>query len=76
MFWACSKFVSPILFFRRNQKQESNFQQVGGLATRNVSVFCLERIALYFKGMPNSIDSCKKIFLQVILARIIVTYSG
>ena len=26
------------LSFRRNQKQESNFQQAGGLVTRNISV--------------------------------------
>ena len=31
----------PVLSFRRNQKQESNFQQVGDLVTRNISVFCL-----------------------------------
>ena len=29
------------LFFLKNQKQESNFQQVDGLVTRNVIVFCL-----------------------------------
>ena len=28
------------LSFLRNQKQESDFQQVGGLVTRNISVFC------------------------------------
>ena len=34
---------SFILFlsFHTNQKQEFGFQQVGGLATRNISVFCL-----------------------------------
>ena len=31
----------PVLSFRRNQKQESNFQQVGDLVTRNISDFCL-----------------------------------
>ena len=31
----------PVLSFRRNQKEESNFQQVGDLVTRNISVFCL-----------------------------------
>ena len=25
----------------KNQKQESGFQQVGGLVTRNISAFCL-----------------------------------
>ena len=29
------------LSFLTNQKQESGFQQVGGLVTRNISVFCL-----------------------------------
>ena len=32
----------PFLSFRRNQKQESNFQQVGGLVTRNISIFFLQ----------------------------------
>ena len=30
-----------VLSFRRNQKQESNFQQVGDVVTRNSSVYCL-----------------------------------
>ena len=34
-------FVS-LLFFRKNQKQESNFQQVSGLVMRNISAFCLK----------------------------------
>ena len=54
------------LSFLTNQKQESGFQQVGGLATRNISVFCLERVALYIKAMPNSINFYKEIFLHVI----------
>ena len=29
----------PVLSFRRNQKQESKFQQVRDLATRNISAF-------------------------------------
>ena len=66
----------PSLSFRRNQKQEAKFQQVGGLVTRNISVSCLQRVALYFKGMPNSIDFHKKIFLHVIPARIIVPWYG
>ena len=36
----CKFTFIPFLSFRRNQKQESNFQQVGGLITRNISVFC------------------------------------
>ena len=34
-------FLSTFLSFLTNQKQESGFQQVGGLVTRNISVFCL-----------------------------------
>ena len=55
-----------------NQKQKSGFQQVGGLVTRNISVFCLSRVALYFKAMPHSINFYKGIFLHVIPVRIIV----
>ena len=34
--------IAFILFFSfQKQKQESGFQQVGGLETRNISVFCL-----------------------------------
>ena len=29
------------LSFLTNQKQEASFQQVGGLVTKNLSVFCL-----------------------------------
>ena len=36
--------------------------------------FSLQRISLYFKAMPNSIDFCKEIFLHVIPARIIVPW--
>ena len=60
------------LSFLTNQKQESGFRQVGGLVTRNISAFCLYRVALYFKAMPNSIDFYKGIFLHVVPARIIV----
>ena len=58
-------FIS-FLSFRRNQKQGSNFQQVGGLVTRNSSAFCLWRVALYFKYIPNSVNIYKRIFLHVI----------
>ena len=61
-----------LLSFLTNQKQESGFQQVGGLVTRNISGFYLYRVALYFKPMPNSIDFYKGIFLHVIPVRIIV----
>ena len=60
----------PCLSFHRNQKQASNFQQVGDLVTRNISVFCLQWVVLYFKGMTNSIDFYKRISLHVIPIRI------
>ena len=62
------------LSFLTNQKQESGFQQVGSLVTRNISVFCLYRVALYFKAMPNSIEFYKGIFLHVIPVLIIVSW--
>ena len=55
--------------FRRNQKQESNIYQDGDLVTRNIYLFCF---TIYFKGIPNSKDFYKRIFLHVIPARIIV----
>ena len=66
------KFFILFLSFLTNQKQESGFQQVVGLVTRNISVFCLLRVALCFKTMLNSIDFYGGIFLLVILVRIIV----
>ena len=51
------KFASIFFLpFLTNQKQESGFQEVGGLVTRNIYLFGLHRVALYFKVMPNSID--------------------
>ena len=44
------------LSFLTNQKQESGFQQAGGRITRNISDFCLKRVALYFKAMNNLIQ--------------------
>ena len=64
------------LSFLTNQKQESGFQQGGGLVTGNISVFCLWRVALYFKAMPNSIKFYKGIFLHVIPVRIIVPWDN
>ena len=53
-------------------KKKSNFQEDGGLVTRNSFPFYLQRVALYLKGMPNSIDFYKGIFLHVISVCIIV----
>ena len=52
------------LSFRMNQRQESNFQKIGGLITKNIFALCFQLVALYFKGMPNSIDIYKEIFLH------------
>ena len=59
-------FSYSFLFCRRNKGQKPNFQQVGGLVTRIFSVFCLKRVTLNFKAMPNSMDFYKGIFLHVI----------
>ena len=64
-------FIS-FLSFRRNQ--ESNFQQVGGVVTRNNFTFGLEGVALCFKGMANSINFYKRVYLHVIPVRIIVSW--
>ena len=47
-----------ILFFsfRRNQNEETIFQQVGGLATRNISIFkCLvtRNISIFYAVFPK-----------------------
>ena len=63
------------LSFLTNQKQRSDFQQVGGLVMRNISVFYLQRVALYLKAIPNATDFYKGIFLHVIPVRIIVPCS-
>ena len=55
-------FLSFFLSFLTDQKHESGFQQVESLVTRNISVFCLQRVALYFKTMPNLINFYKGIF--------------
>ena len=73
----CCKYIFiPFLFFHRNQKQESNFQQVGGLVTWNSFTFYLQWVALYFKGMPNSIDFHKRIFLLDFLSYSCSYYSS
>ena len=59
------------LSFLTNQKQESGFQQVGGLVPRNIFVFCWKGIALFFKAMPDSVDLYEGIFVHVIPVGII-----
>ena len=56
----------PLFVLLTNQKQESGFQQVGGLVTRN--------ICFLFIAIPNLIDFFKGIFLHVIPVHIIVSW--
>ena len=58
--------LSLFCSFRKKQILESNAPKVGGLLTKNISVFCLKLVALYFKDIPILIDSFKGIFLHVI----------
>ena len=62
------------LFLLSCKFQKSSFNQVGGLVTRNVFVFCLSRAELYFKAIPNLTDLYNGIFLHVIPVRIIVLW--
>ena len=43
-----NSLLSLLLYFWRKQKRESKLEQAVGLVTRNISVVCLQRIALYF----------------------------
>ena len=53
------KFVFiPVLSFLRKQKKNQVLAGYG-LVTRNISVFCLQQVALYFKAIPNSINFYK-----------------
>ena len=60
------------LSFRKNHKQQSNFHGVGGLVSRNVSIFGSSWFALYFKDMLSLTDFYVGIFSHVILIRAIV----
>ena len=60
------------MFFRRNQKQESSFQQVGSLVT--IFFFCFLFIASHaLLQIPNPKEFYEGIFLQIIPVRIIVS---
>ena len=63
-------FILFLPFFT-NQKQESGFEQVGGLVTRNISVFCLQQVGLYFNTIPNSIEFYKVEFYKEIFVYLI-----
>ena len=62
------------LSFLTSQKRESGFQQVSGLVIRSISIFCLYRVALYFKAMQNAVDFYKRISFHVIPVRIIAPW--
>ena len=58
------------------QTKKAGFQKVDGLVTvtRNIFVFCLQRVMLYCRAMLNSIDFYKGIFSHVIPVRIITAF--
>ena len=64
------KQLAFITFFslRKDHKYVSSFQQVGR--------FCLQQVALYFKGIPNSVDFPYMLFLFVLQFHdIIINYN-
>ena len=67
-----NSLISLFCSFLETKNKNLNFQQVGDLVTRNISVFRLWRVALCFKGMLNSMDFYKRIFLHDIPSRVIV----
>ena len=71
--FSCKFTFILCLSFLTNQKQESGFQEVACLVTRNISFFCLQRVLFYFKAIQNSTDFSKGIFLHAIPVCIIVS---
>ena len=69
-----SEFVFiPFFSFSKNQNKNSNIRQVGDLVKKNISVFSLQLVALYFKDISNLIDLYKGTFSYVIPVRVIVS---
>ena len=64
------------LSFLTSQKRESGFWQVNEklIVMRSISMFCLYRVALYFKAMQNSVDFYKRISFHVIPVCIIAPW--
>ena len=62
------------LVFSQKPKTRIKFLVIDGLVKKNISVFCLRWIALYFKSMPNPAEFYKRIFLNVIAVCIIVPW--
>ena len=59
------------LSFLTNQKPDSGFQQVDGLATRNISAFSFIATCAQLQSHAEIIDFYKEIFLHVIPASIV-----
>ena len=59
-----------------NKNLSTSFTKVGGLVTGNVSVFCLYRVKIYFKAIPNSIDFYKGIFSRYSCSHYNSMYTG
>ena len=57
----------PFLSFRRNQNEELNFQEFGGMVMKNVSVFSLCQVVFYFRGTLNSREIYIKEFSSMLL---------
>ena len=67
-------FLLPfLLFFLTNQKQESNFQQAGGLITRSIPVFLFIGSCALLQSHVEFNRLYKEIFLQIIPVPIIVS---
>ena len=56
-------------------KNKNQILKVGGLVTRNKTVFLFIAVTLYFKTTANSVDIYKGIFLHVIPVCIILPWS-
>ena len=63
---SCKLIFIPFLPCLRNQdkNQESRFNQVNGLVTGSISVFCLRRLALYFEAIANSLTFIKEFYFN------------
>ena len=53
--------------WKLESKQNHFFQQVCGLLARIISVFCLQRVTLYLRAIPNLIDFYNRTFTYMLL---------
>ena len=65
-------FFYPLFVLSYKPKTRIWFSASWWSGNKKYFCFCLERVALYFKAIPNSIDFYKGIFLHVITVPIIV----